>query len=672
MTLENLNVNYCTTGVSINNCTGCRLAHDTIYNNTDIGVLQNNTSDSEITDNEIYNNGWQNAVSGSQFGILPIHSGVAVLNSSNNTISNNKLTNNDAYNIYLLKSNSSMVANNTSTLGSRGIYVDHSDDNDIVNNNVTKVIAYGIIISNSNKNIIHNNILYNNHAGGILLGWTNSTQIIGNQIKQAKGDGVDLSYSSWNTIAGNNISNATEGIYLNDRNNNNNIYSNVIKKCKSGIDLHGSETGNKVSYNVLMDNVPYDIELSENSTGATNEQESNGQIYSNTIVNTHSPENETVAVELSGATRVQIYNNTISQYHICFRVAESSYDKIYNNKITTTAESVVVYSNSTNIVWDNGYPTGGNYWSAYKGNDTYSGPHQDQPGSDGVGDEPYEITAYGNLQGGVVTNPISLTDRYPLVKNSLKPTAAKISVDGKESVVTIVTSSTLLQVAAATDALKFTVTGTDGTTGYARVTLPKTNTTALRVYIDGNPLASSITSDDSYYYICIQFHLSTHVITIQYAKPKDASSISCVAQGQSISSGSQMAIKGVLNPALSNSTISLTITAPSGRRSVVSLRTGSDGAFSYVFTPTDAGTWGAQASWDGNDAYTNSTSPIQNWSVVESTSSNYTGGVPGYPIEAMIMGLFLVVGLWVWRHRVKGVLFSSCVTRMFTYHDFIY
>ncbi|MFQ6084384.1 MAG: PKD domain-containing protein, partial [Candidatus Aminicenantia bacterium] len=41
----------------------------------------------------------------------------------------------------------------------------------------------------------------------------------------------------------------------------------------------------------------------------------------------------------------------------------------------------------------NGYPSGGNYWSDYIGIDLYSGPNQDQPGSDGIGDAPY--TFYG-------------------------------------------------------------------------------------------------------------------------------------------------------------------------------------------------------------------------------------------------------------------------------------
>jgi len=42
-------------------------------------------------------------------------------------------------------------------------------------------------------------------------------------------------------------------------------------------------------------------------------------------------------------------------------------------------------------IWDNGYPSGGNYYSDYIGEDILSGPNQDTPGSDGIGDTAYEI-----------------------------------------------------------------------------------------------------------------------------------------------------------------------------------------------------------------------------------------------------------------------------------------
>lgn len=58
--------------------------------------------------------------------------------------------------------------------------------------------------------------------------------------------------------------------------------------------------------------------------------------------------------------------------------------------------------------WDDGYPSGGNYWGDYTGVDNMSGPNQDIPGSDGIGDTPYIIDADSQ-------------DRYPLMSPTVPP-----------------------------------------------------------------------------------------------------------------------------------------------------------------------------------------------------------------------------------------------------------
>ena len=57
----------------------------------------------------------------------------------------------------------------------------------------------------------------------------------------------------------------------------------------------------------------------------------------------------------------------------------------------------------TGAVWDDGFPTGGNYWSDYAGVDGCTGPQQDVcTGPDGIGDTPFVIDANN-------------TDPYPLM-----------------------------------------------------------------------------------------------------------------------------------------------------------------------------------------------------------------------------------------------------------------
>ena len=79
----------------------------------------------------------------------------------------------------------------------------------------------------------------------------------------------------------------------------------------------------------------------------------------------------------------------------------SSNNRFYHDNFINNTNQVL--TNSANI-WDDGYPSGGNYWSDYIGVDEKSGPIQDQPGSDGIGDTPYPVG-----------------DRYPLMNPWVAP-----------------------------------------------------------------------------------------------------------------------------------------------------------------------------------------------------------------------------------------------------------
>jgi parallel beta-helix repeat protein len=76
---------------------------------------------------------------------------------------------------------------------------------------------------------------------------------------------------------------------------------------------------------------------------------------------------------------------------------------IYNNEIMNNGTQA--YDEQGDNFWDNGYPSGGNFWSDYTGVDLYSGSNQDVPGSDGIGDSPYAVNVAG-------------VDHYPLCPGS--------------------------------------------------------------------------------------------------------------------------------------------------------------------------------------------------------------------------------------------------------------
>lgn len=80
-----------------------------------------------------------------------------------------------------------------------------------------------------------------------------------------------------------------------------------------------------------------------------------------------------------------------------------------DNEVHAQAFTSDFFDNVMN--WNLSYPLGGNYWDNYTGIDEFSGPDQDQPGPDGIGDTPYVINAdsmdYYPLMGPYSVSPVA-------------------------------------------------------------------------------------------------------------------------------------------------------------------------------------------------------------------------------------------------------------------------
>lgn len=95
------------------------------------------------------------------------------------------------------------------------------------------------------------------------------------------------------------------------------------------------------------------------------------------------------------------------------------YNNIHHNNFLANAEQVgFAQPSGVRSNWDNGYPSGGNYWSDYSSVDQHSGPNQDQPGSDGIGDV------------SVTINSINI-DHYPLMRAFAPENPYKKLADGR-------------------------------------------------------------------------------------------------------------------------------------------------------------------------------------------------------------------------------------------------
>ena len=358
----------------------------------------NNISGNNITNNDAgidLSSSSNNSVSGNSI-TANNGPGIDIESCSNNSVIGNNITDNGD-GIYLLysSSNNSVGGNNITANGGDGIWLYSSSNNSVsgnsfVNDGLEVRSSYGnvvtgnlvngkplvyledvsdyavgdagqVVLVNCN-NVTVENLNLSNTTIGVELWETNNTTISGNNITANNWDGIWLESSSNNSLTGNNIANNGGGIVLEFSSNNNSVGgNNITANGGDGIWLYSS-SNNSVSGNSITAN---------NGPGISIQSCSNNSVIGNNITN-----NGYGGIYLDQSSDNRFYHNT-------FNAAQVDSYGLAN-------------------VWDDGYPSGGNYWSDYVGIDVKSGSSQDLPGSDGIGDTPYIIDANNR-------------DRYPLM-----------------------------------------------------------------------------------------------------------------------------------------------------------------------------------------------------------------------------------------------------------------
>ena len=265
--------------------------------------------------------------------------GIRLLGRSNITIKNIEI-NNFTYGIYIESCSNHDIITNIVNGSAAGIYLKSSSYNNIHGNKIYKS-GTGIVASDSlNNNITENDLAIN--SAGICLDSSKNFIVKNNNIVGCSGYGISLlgTESYGNIILGNNITNNERGIYLN---------------CAPG---------NIISANNIANNI-YGMYFYYHYT------------YANIV------------------SRNYITKNSFGVY-----LVRAEYNDFFHNNFIDNLWQV--YSVISTNCWEYGYPSGGNYWSDYTGVDLFSGPYQNETGSDGIGDSPYVIDEDN-------------VDRYPLM-----------------------------------------------------------------------------------------------------------------------------------------------------------------------------------------------------------------------------------------------------------------
>jgi len=98
---------------------------------------------------------------------------------------------------------------------------------------------------------------------------------------------------------------------------------------------------------------------------------------------------------------------------------------------------------------------------------------------------------------------------------------------------------------------------------------------------------------------------------------KRRSSLTLSVSRGSLRKGEQLAVSGSIDPPLAGAAVVLTFKGPGGSTITETVLTGANGSFSYAFTPREAGEWGVEARWSGDETHEGSSSPLLSFTVEE-------------------------------------------------------
>ncbi|MFZ0965701.1 MAG: NosD domain-containing protein [Candidatus Bathyarchaeia archaeon] len=395
-------------------------------------------------------------ITGNLISNIPI--GISLVDSSYNNIKENIVEYAESGISVEGYSNVNNIARNNIQNVKIGIYVRTEGDwgNAIYDNNLTNNSDVGILVSHSTQISLRTNNLTEDYIG--ILAVTTSTSIIAENRIENSEYGVEVAYSSniW-------------------------IDSNVIRECNYGIFLESSEYCSIDTNHVIENN--YGMYLKDCYYDSFFENDVKNNTYG-IVLDECREENDLFFNEITANQRGLSFNYSSGN---C--ISENNF--IENDK--------QIYSEFSINTWE--YNNLGNYWSDYDGLDK---------NKDGLGDSPYIIDTHNK-------------DDYPLVGRIRKFEAA----DGYYT--TIISNSTIshFQYNGTRigpnlfngSAIRFDVTGKDGTSGFCRIYIP----TALmngtfRVFVNGTevlppplPLPSS---DSTRSYLYFTYTHSTQEVII--------------------------------------------------------------------------------------------------------------------------------------------------------------
>jgi parallel beta-helix repeat protein len=510
---------------------------------------------------------WMSTLDVDQYTYLMAYSGgIYLRNADNSTIYDNDVDNNE-YGILLYRSSFNVFKNNSIVGNVYNFGVDPSclfppevrssyypetapylmNDVDTSNRVNGKPIYWwvnrhgeqvptdaGFVVLVDSTNMAIKNLVLANNTEGMLLSDVNDTVVFNNTITDSKygilikpGFDTYTTFSqSWNanmtyfsahtvvnnTIISNNVARNGIGVYLVATNS-------TISHCLIDENLAGIYAVN--DFDLIMDNIVANNTYPPQSDWVLgfepDHQIPDLYFYYSTVA---------VGIILESANNDTVCYNTVQNNDCGLAVDAKTYSFsglqsqggcIFSNNFINNTSQAALGSAS---VWDSGYPSGGNYWSDYNGTDMNQDQYQNQTGSDGIGDAPYNTgqwAIWSPIDHGNVINKNQL-DQYPLMApiNIFEV----VALQNASQHVDIVSNSTISVFCFNPSKgafLKFDATGESGTDGFCRVSIPKDLLKVedgCTVLIGFEPVNYTIATDRNYAYLYFAYGHSTKTVYI--------------------------------------------------------------------------------------------------------------------------------------------------------------
>jgi parallel beta-helix repeat protein len=322
---------------------------------------------------------------------------------------------------------------------------------------------------------------------GLWFWLSSNNTITENMITECNWDAITLRYSAGSRVTRNNVTSCGDGIAVSSSFSNT-LVNNSITSSNGGyaFDIDSGAHHNLVYGNFESNNTLYPgggIYLAPNSY--------NNTFCSNNITGhiiIHNSPNNTF-----------IHNSFISRWQVM------SYPPSYTN----------IWRN----IWDDGYPSGGNYWRDYNSTDLCNGVYQNDTGSDGIGDTAHIIDFGANN-----------TDHYPLMGKFSQYTV--YALDLERANVTVISNSTITNLSGVMvwlgsprgdfqpgqPFLEINTDGESGSIGFCRLTIPRTvlNSTKYVVWVDWYVINATQlpVSNSTHVYLYFEYSQSAHQVIV--------------------------------------------------------------------------------------------------------------------------------------------------------------